>query len=80
MPASLMTAYFSVEIKDLKGSYNAKTYWASFGVVVSLSLLFVFGFEKISASLAGTTKAGIKRFYHILLSQSTQSKHISHKD
>lgn len=63
MPASLMTAYFSVEIKDLKGAYNANTYWASFGVVVFMSLLFLVWFEKISTSLTGTTKAGFKNLY-----------------
>lgn len=64
MPVSLMTAYFSVQVKGLEGAYNANTYWASFGIVVLLSLLVLVGFEKISDTLEGTTKSGIKDFYH----------------
>lgn len=64
MPVSLMTAYFSVQVKGIDGAYNVNTYWGSFGVVVLLSLLFLFGFEKISDSLDRSHKSSIKDFYH----------------
>lgn len=53
MPVSLMTGYFSVQIVDLQGVYTVKTYWACFGVVIALSLLFLVVFGKLSGTLEG---------------------------
>ncbi len=51
MPVSLMTGYFSVQITDLNGVYSVKTYWACFGVVMGLSLIFLIIFGKLSGTL-----------------------------
>ena len=53
MPVSLMTAYFSVQITDLYGVYTVKTYWACFGVVMGMSLIFLIIFGKLSGTLEG---------------------------
>ncbi len=53
MPVSLMTGYFSVQIADLNGVYTVKTYWACFGVVMGLSLMFLIAFGKLSGTLEG---------------------------
>ncbi|OGE56265.1 hypothetical protein PENARI_c003G04302 [Penicillium arizonense] len=46
LPVSLMSAYFSTELKGVKGGYTKTDYWASFAVifVVSILLLTVFGY------------------------------------
>ena len=45
LPVSLMTAYFSTELANVKGVYTVNEYWVSFGVIMFLSivLLVVFG-------------------------------------
>lgn len=53
LPVSLMTGYFSVQIKDLDGVYSWKTYWACFGVIMVLSILLLFFFGKASDTLEG---------------------------
>lgn len=53
MPVSLMTAYFSVQVKGLEDAYNATTYWACFGVIMGLSLIFLIVFGKVSGTLEG---------------------------
>ncbi|EPE36333.1 hypothetical protein GLAREA_05671 [Glarea lozoyensis ATCC 20868] len=42
LPVSLMTSYFSIQIKDLEGVYTREDYWYSFAVIMSLSFLGVF--------------------------------------
>lgn len=64
MPVSLMTAYFSVQVKGINGAYNVNTYWGAFGVVVLLSLFVLLGFERISDSLDRSHKSSIKDFYY----------------
>ncbi|KAJ5091607.1 hypothetical protein NUU61_006477 [Penicillium alfredii] len=46
LPVSLMTAYFSTELQGVKGGYTKVDYWASFGVImfVSIVVLSIFGF------------------------------------
>ena len=46
LPVSLMTAYFSTEIRGVKGGYTIDQYWVSFAVIMFLSmvLLAVFGY------------------------------------
>ncbi|QRD93777.1 hypothetical protein F9C07_2204913 [Aspergillus flavus] len=46
LPVSLMTAYFSTELKNVKGVYTINQYWVSFGVIMFLSivLLTLFGY------------------------------------
>lgn len=53
MPVSLMTAYFSTQLEDLAGVYNVKTYWVSFAVIATLSLLFLVIFGAVSGTLEG---------------------------
>lgn len=54
MPVSLMTAYFSVQVKGLEDAYSATTYWACFGVIMGLSLIFLIVFGKVSGTLEGS--------------------------
>lgn len=53
MPASLMTAIFSTNVKGLENAYNAKTYWVSFAIVIFLSLILLAVFGKLSDTLEG---------------------------
>lgn len=53
LPVSLMTGYFSVQIADLQGVYTHTTYWASFGVIMGLSFLFLLGFGYLSGTVEG---------------------------
>ncbi|CAG8960332.1 hypothetical protein HYFRA_00012406 [Hymenoscyphus fraxineus] len=42
LPVSLMTSYFSIQIKDLEGVYSVRDYWYSFAVIMSISFLLLF--------------------------------------
>lgn len=53
MPVSLMTAYFSIQIKELEGVYTVKTYWTAFGVIMGLSIMFLVVFGTLSGTLEG---------------------------
>ncbi|KZF26495.1 hypothetical protein L228DRAFT_279684 [Xylona heveae TC161] len=55
MPVSLMTAYFSVQIPDLQSEYTATTYWASFSVIMALSVLSLVVFGMLSGTVEGKT-------------------------
>lgn len=55
LPVSLMTAYFSTEIKDLQGVYTARTYWVSFGVIMFLSIVVLVIFGYVSDTVEGKT-------------------------
>ncbi|PYI08568.1 ADP-ribosylation factor [Aspergillus sclerotiicarbonarius CBS 121057] len=46
LPVSLMTGYFSTELRNVKGEYTINQYWVSFGVIMFLSavLLWIFGY------------------------------------
>ncbi|OAX80161.1 hypothetical protein ACJ72_05506 [Emergomyces africanus] len=39
LPVTLMTGYFSTEIKELEGVYTVKQYWIAFAVLLALSAL-----------------------------------------
>jgi flagellar biosynthesis protein FliP len=52
LPVTLMTSYFSVQIPDLTDNYTGTTYWASFGVVLGISLILLLFFGKLLASLS----------------------------
>jgi hypothetical protein len=47
LPVSLMTSYFSVQIKELDGVYTVKTYWVTFAVVMVLSFFALFMFSRV---------------------------------
>ena len=53
MPVSVMTGYFSTQIKDLQDIYTAKTYWVCFAITIFISFLFLVGFGVISHTLEG---------------------------
>ncbi|KFZ08424.1 hypothetical protein V502_09362 [Pseudogymnoascus sp. VKM F-4520 (FW-2644)] len=56
LPVSLMTSYFSVQIKELDGVYTVKTYWVTFAVVMVLSFVALFMFSRVLVG-AGTEVA-----------------------
>lgn len=41
-----MTAYFSVQIKDLEGVYTSKDYWYAFATIMTVSVAGLFFFAK----------------------------------
>ncbi|RYP16468.1 hypothetical protein DL765_005145 [Monosporascus sp. GIB2] len=47
LPTSFMTGYYGVEISDLNNHWTAETYWHSFAVVASLSVLALFFFGRM---------------------------------
>lgn len=53
MPASLMTGYFSTQLKDLATAYTIKTYWICFAVIMALSFIFLLVFGALSGTLEG---------------------------
>ena len=55
LPVSLMTGYFSIQLKEIEEKYNLTTYWICFLVVAVLSVLFLVVFGGITHTLEGKT-------------------------
>ncbi|RAQ68185.1 hypothetical protein AFCA_010639 [Aspergillus flavus] len=55
LPVSLMTAYFSTELKNVKGVYTINQYWVSFGVIMFLSIVLLTLFGYLSDTVEGKT-------------------------
>ncbi|GFF46993.1 hypothetical protein IFM51744_06463 [Aspergillus udagawae] len=53
LPVSLMTAYFSTELRGVKGVYTQAEYWISFAVIMVLSLLVLVLFGYASGTIEG---------------------------
>ena len=53
MPVSLMTNYFSTQIQGLQDTYTVRTYWICFGVIMTLSIIFLVIFGALSGTLEG---------------------------
>lgn len=53
LPVSLMTAYFSTELDGVKGVYTITEYWASFGVIIFLTIVLLVVFGVISGTVEG---------------------------
>ncbi|KAE8348855.1 hypothetical protein BDV28DRAFT_142567 [Aspergillus coremiiformis] len=55
LPVSLMTAYFSTELQNVKGVYTINQYWISFGVIMFLSIALLTLFGYLSDTVEGKT-------------------------
>lgn len=55
LPVSLMTGYFSTELKEVKGVYTVNEYWVSFGVIMFLSIVLLVMFGMASGTVEGKT-------------------------
>ncbi|QSZ29059.1 hypothetical protein DSL72_003569 [Monilinia vaccinii-corymbosi] len=47
LPVSLMTSYFSTQLRDIEDRYSLYDYWVGFAVVVSVSFVCLFFFSKL---------------------------------
>lgn len=56
-----MTAYFSIQIKELEGVYTSKDYWYSFAVIMTISVLGLFFFAKSLMWLTETLDDKMKK-------------------
>lgn len=67
LPVSLMTAYFSTELKGVKGGYSKVDYWASFGVILFVSIVALALFGVASDTLEGRTiyQSMVKAFFRV---------------
>lgn len=71
LPVSLLTAYFSIQVSDIQNLYSLTTYWASFGVVAAISILFLIFFSAKTDTEKGTS---FYRQLHRLLWRKTKGK------
>ncbi|KAB8231533.1 uncharacterized protein BDW43DRAFT_140064 [Aspergillus alliaceus] len=55
LPVSLMTGYFSTELKNVKGVYTITQYWVAFGVIMFLSIVMLTLFGYLSDTVEGKT-------------------------
>ncbi|PGH17206.1 hypothetical protein AJ79_01344 [Helicocarpus griseus UAMH5409] len=55
LPVSLMTGYFSTEIKELEGVYTVKQYWIAFAVLLVLSALVLMLYGWATDTIEGKT-------------------------
>lgn len=64
LPVSLMTAYFSTQIKGIS-SYTQLNYWVSFGVILFVSIVVLSLFGAVSGTLEGKTAyQSIRKFIY----------------
>jgi hypothetical protein len=55
LPVSLMTAYFSTELKGVKGGFTQGQYWVAFAVIFALTILALTIFGIASDTVEGKT-------------------------
>lgn len=55
LPVSLMTGYFSIQLKEIEEKYSLKTYWLCFLVVTVLSIVFLLFFGLTTHTVEGKT-------------------------
>jgi Mg2+ and Co2+ transporter CorA len=53
LPVSLMTAYFSLQMREIDELYSLKTYWGCFGVVGVLTVALMIAFGVVSSRVKG---------------------------
>jgi hypothetical protein len=53
LPISLMTAYFSTQLKGLPDRYSQETYWVIFGVMSAVTIIFLSSFGYLSGTMEG---------------------------
>jgi hypothetical protein len=60
-----MTAYFSTELKGVKGGYTQAQYWVAFAVILFVSVLVLTVFGKASDTVEGKTiyQSLVKTFF-----------------
>ena len=77
LPVSLMTAYFSTQIKSLEATLTVKHYWIAFGVIFAASLVFLLVFGRISDTVEG--KLIFTSFTKLFIEKSQIGKAFSRK-
>lgn len=67
-----MTAYFSTELKGVKGGYTKADYWVSFGVILFVSIVALALFGVVSGTAEGKTiYLSLNKFvYHTVLNRA----------
>ena len=55
LPVSLMTGYFSTQIKELEGVYTAKTYWVTFALITVMTILLLCFYKFATGAIEGKT-------------------------
>jgi hypothetical protein len=82
LPISFITAYFSIQIPDLTGSYTAKTYWGTFGVTCFISFLSLFFFSKMLVVISDSLDEASSKFSAYLVHKTGWFKrgHDGHVD
>jgi heme/copper-type cytochrome/quinol oxidase subunit 2 len=74
LPVSLMTAYFSTELRGVKGAYTQTEYWISFAVTMVLSLLVLVLFGYASGTIEGRPiYQSLSRTYLLIQGQTRAS-------
>jgi Mg2+ and Co2+ transporter CorA len=65
LPVSLMTAYFSTELKGVKGFYTQAEYWVAFTVifVVTVLVLTIFGYASDTVEGKTIYRSLVKTFF-----------------
>ena len=54
LPISLMTAYFSMQLRDLPNAYSQRDYWIIFAVLSAITLGFLASFSYLSGTMEGS--------------------------
>jgi uncharacterized protein HemY len=53
MPVSIMTGYFSTQLKDFANRYSVQTYWICFIIIMAVSFIFLALFGLVSGTVEG---------------------------
>lgn len=53
MPVSIMTGYFSTQLKDFANKYSVQTYWVCFIIIMAVSFIFLALFGLVSGTVEG---------------------------
>ncbi|EEH37147.2 hypothetical protein PAAG_07703 [Paracoccidioides lutzii Pb01] len=77
LPVTLMTGYFSTQIKELEGVYTVKQYWVSFAVLLALSAIVLAVYGWATDTVEGKTiyVSFAKSFYRSSAAALGRKKH-----
>lgn len=63
LPLTLVTGYFSMQLKDVEGVYDLKAFWGSAGVSVAVTIVVLWTVARVGGAEAGVLWRGFRNFW-----------------
>lgn len=63
LPLTLVTGYFSMQLKDVEGVYDLKAFWGTAGVSIAITIIVLWTVAKVGGAEAGVLWRGFRNFW-----------------